>query len=218
MLDGYTGGPLDIGGNFGDDLELFNKKHPGHASQLVLQDLPDKIVDAKCWVEILRFAHDFFTPQPKSSLSARVYYMHSIIHDHSGGDAQKILQYIKEAMLPDYSKLLINDIIILPRETSRRDTSVDVHMMAKLGGKERTDDMLLDLVEGLGLRVRKIWRSDCWETSILEAELLLSSQQAHIKLSLIQQACFLKIIHRSRYRCPVTYHGQSTVCIPQLRC
>jgi hypothetical protein len=144
--------------------------------------------------------------------------MHSIIHDHSGGDAQKILQYIKEAMLPDYSKLLINDIIILPRETSRRDTSVDMHMMVKLGGKERTDDMLLDLVEGLGLRVRKIWRSDCWETSILEAELLLSSQQAHIKLSLIQQACFLKIIHRSRYRCPVTYHGPSTVCIPQLRC
>lgn len=61
LLDGYTGGPLvvDIGGNVGDDLELFNKKHPGHASQLVLQDLPDKIADAKCSAEILRIAHDF---------------------------------------------------------------------------------------------------------------------------------------------------------------
>lgn len=89
-------------------------------------------------------------------------------------------------MVPGYSKLLINDVIIPLREASRRDTSVDVHMMAKLGGKERTNDMLLDLVEGLGLRVRKIWKSDCWETSILEAELPLSSQQGYVEPSLVQ--------------------------------
>jgi hypothetical protein len=58
--------------------------------------------------------------------------------------------------------LLVPETIPSDRpEASRQDTSVDVHMTAKLGGKERTNDMVLDLVEGLGLGlwVRKIWRS-----------------------------------------------------------
>lgn len=177
ILEGYNGGPLivDVGGNLGEDLELFRQKHPGHGSQLVLQDLPDKVAHATCSVEVQRVAHNFFTPQPDSSRGARVYYLHSIIHDWDDSDARKILRHIKDAMLPGYSKLLINDVLIPQREASRRDTSVDVHMMAKLGGRERTDEMLLDLVERLGLRVERIWSSDSSETSILEAYLPLLS-------------------------------------------
>lgn len=138
LLDGYTGGSLivDVGGNRGYDLDLFNQKHPGHASQLVLQDRPEEVAHATCSTEIRRCAHDFFAPQPESSRSARVYYLHSIIHEYNDGNAQEILQHIKDAVLPGYSKLLIHDVIIPKREASRRDTSVDVHMMAKLGGKK----------------------------------------------------------------------------------
>lgn len=175
ILDGYTGGPLivDVGGNLGDDLELFKMQNPEHVSRLVLQDLPSVITHATCSDDIQRVAHDFFTAQPNSCRGARVYYLHSILHDWDDHHAQEILQHIRDAMLPGYSKLLINDVIMPTRRASRRDTSVNLHMMAKLGGRERTGEALSALVNGLGLRVRKIWSSDSSETSILEAELPL---------------------------------------------
>lgn len=183
LLDGYAGGPLviDVGGGLGHDLHLFDQKHPGYSSQLVLQDLPDKVTHPTCSTKIRRSAHDFFTPQPESDRGARSYYLHSIIHDYDDCHALKILQHLKDAMIPGYSKLLIHDIIVPPIKASRRDTSVDLHMMAKLGGRERTEDMLLGLVQGLGFHVRKIWRSDCSEKSILEAELpLLSRHERYV--------------------------------------
>lgn len=177
ILDGYTGGPLivDIGGNRGDDLELFRMKHPRHGWQLVLQDLPGVVTHATCSAEIQRVAHNFFTAQPDSYRGARVYYLHSILHDWDDPHAQEILQHIRNAMLPGYSKLLINDVLMPIRGASRRDTSVNLHMMAKLGGRERTVEALSSLVDRVGLRVRKIWNSDSSETSILEAELPLPS-------------------------------------------
>jgi hypothetical protein len=176
ILDGYTGGPLivDIGGNVGDDLELFRMKHPEHGSQLVLQDLPGVVINATCSADIQRVAHDFFTAQPDSCRGARAYYLHSILHDWDDHHAQEILQHIRNAMLPGYSKLLVNDVLMPTHRASRRDTSVNLHMMAKLGARERTGDALSALVERLGLRVRKIWSSDSSETSILEAELPMS--------------------------------------------
>jgi hypothetical protein len=101
--------------------------------------------------------------------------LHSIIHDWNNSDALKILRHITNVMFPGYNKLLINDVLIPLREASRRDTTVYVHMMAKLGGRERTDEMLLDLVERLGLRVERTWSSDLSQTSILAAELQLLS-------------------------------------------
>ncbi|KHN93708.1 O-methyltransferase, family 2 [Metarhizium album ARSEF 1941] len=150
ILAGYSQGPLivDVGGNLGEDLELFRRKYPAHGQQLILQDLPDKVARATCSAEVQRMAHNFFTAQPKLARGARV-----IIHDWDDSDAGRILGHIRDAMIPGYSKLLINDVIIPVRQPSRRDTSVDVHMMVKLGGRERTDDMLRGLVEKLGLKV-----------------------------------------------------------------
>jgi hypothetical protein len=105
----------------------------------------------------------------------RVYCLHSINHDWNNSDALKILRHITNVMFPGYNKLLINAVLTSLREASRRDTTVYVHMMAKLGGRERTDEMLLDLVERLGLRVERTWSSDLSQTSILAAELPLLS-------------------------------------------
>lgn len=44
-------------------------------------------------------------------------------------------------------------------------------MMVKLGGRERTDDMLRGVVEKLGLKVCGVWGSGSSETSIMEVEL-----------------------------------------------
>lgn len=173
ILAGYSQGPLivDVGGNLGEDLELFRRKYPAHGQQLILQDLPDKVARATCSAEVQRMAHNFFTAQPTLARGARVYHLHSIIHDWDDSDAGRILGHIRDAMIPGYSKLLINDVIIPVRQPSRRDTSVDVHMMVKLGGRERTDDMLRGLVEKLGLKVCGVWGSGSSETSIMEVEL-----------------------------------------------
>ena len=192
ILTGYREGPLivDVGGNLGEDLELFRQKHPGYDSRLILQDLPNKVANATCSTEIQRVPHDFFSPQPESCMGARAYYLHSIIHDWDDRDALQILKNVRDAMLPGYSRLLINDIMMPVRGPSRRDTSVDVHMMAKLGGRERTDEMLSELLAVLGLRVSGIWSSGSSETSILEAELFLCSDGAHCRPS-TGDVCFV---------------------------
>lgn len=175
IIAGYNvgTGPLlvDVGGNRGHDLELFRQKYPQYGCQLILQDLPGKVAQADCSTEIQRMAHDFFTPQPSLTRGARVYYLHSIIHDWEDREATKILSHIKEAMIPGYSRLLINDVILPVHRPSRRDTSIDLHMLAKLGGKERTDVMLRGLVERQGFRILNVWGSDSSETRIMEADL-----------------------------------------------
>lgn len=122
ILAGYSQGPLivDVGGNLGEDLELFRRKYPAHGQQLILQDLPDKVARATCSAEVQRMAHNFFTAQPTLARGARVYHLHSIIHDWDDSDAGRILGHIRDAMIPGYSKLLINDVIIPVRQPSRR--------------------------------------------------------------------------------------------------
>jgi hypothetical protein len=143
--------------------------------QSVLQDLPGKVAHATCSAEVQRVVHDFFTPQSDPSRCVRVYYLHSIIHNWNDSYALKILRHITSVIFPGYSKLLINDVLRSLRETPRRDTSVYVDMMAKLGGREMTDGILLDLVERLGLRVERIWSFDLSQACIREAELPLLS-------------------------------------------
>ncbi|KAL1582274.1 hypothetical protein WHR41_09231 [Cladosporium halotolerans] len=123
-------------------------------------------------------AHNFFTAQPSTARGARAYYLHSIIHDWDDMDAGRILGHIRDAMIPGYSKLLINDVMIPVHQPSRRDTSVDVHMMVKLGGRERTEEMLRGLIEKLGLKVCGVWGSRSSETSVMEAELPFPAYEA----------------------------------------
>jgi hypothetical protein len=106
IFDGYMEGPLlvDISGSNGDGLESFRRAHPGNEKQLFLEDMPAVLQKATC--------DDFFTPQPIRG--ARTYYLHSILHDWNDDCAIAVLHHIKVAMIPSYSKLLINDIM-MPR-------------------------------------------------------------------------------------------------------
>lgn len=66
LIDKKTDTPIlvDVGGNVGHDLEKFLAKHPGTASRLVLEDLPEVIERATCDKKIKRVKHNFFDPQP----------------------------------------------------------------------------------------------------------------------------------------------------------
>ena len=77
ILNGSKDGALvvDVGGNVGQHLEQFRLKHPGFASRLILQDLPEVVARAECGAKIQRMSYDFFTPQPvKGECAPRLFH------------------------------------------------------------------------------------------------------------------------------------------------
>lgn len=56
---------VDVGGNTGIDISRVLEKHPElPAGSLVLQDLPEVVVNAQVDEKVTAMAHDFFLPQP----------------------------------------------------------------------------------------------------------------------------------------------------------
>lgn len=104
---------VDIAGGHGHDLNLFAKKTANVPGKLVLQDLKSVIGEVgsvSLDPRIEKQIHDFFSPQP--IIGARMYYLHFIIHDWPDSDCIRIMERIRDAMTPGYSRLLINDAIL----------------------------------------------------------------------------------------------------------
>ncbi|KAA8571902.1 hypothetical protein EYC84_001853 [Monilinia fructicola] len=145
---------VDVGGGKGHDIEAFNKKFPGRG-KLVLQDqqhVLDEIEELDPTIE--RVGYNFFTPQPIKN--ARVYFYHHILHDWSDYKCLEILQNLKEAMKPGYSKLLIHDMILPEQGASTYHALLDLTMMAFNSGMERTGKQWVDLLERAGFEVVKL--------------------------------------------------------------
>ena len=94
--------------------------------------------------------------------------MRSCLHNWSDEDSAKILARIKEAMKPGYSRLLINENVIPPEKAFWEVTSRDVLMLAVFESRERTEEDWKRLVQGVGLRINKIY--PVGNESIIECE------------------------------------------------
>ena len=119
---------VDIGGGVGQDSEALRLKSPESfpPGSIVLQDLSEVVDRAhEAGEAIVRASHDFFKPQPV--LGAAVYFMHLVLHDWPDEEARKILENLKPAMKPGYSRLLINDIVLTASMDSMVSAS-DLHM------------------------------------------------------------------------------------------
>lgn len=97
--------------------------------------------------------------------------MHSILHDWSDTDCQRILLQIAEAMENGYSKLLINENIVPDRGADWKITSLDWFMMALVATAERTETEWTALLRSAGLKVVGIWTTDLAVESLIEAVL-----------------------------------------------
>ncbi|KAG7294536.1 hypothetical protein NEMBOFW57_004611 [Staphylotrichum longicolle] len=167
---------VDVGGGKGHDLKKFLATHRGHvpAGSLVLLDLPEMLKDVDVEFEggsaIIVQTHDFFNPYPDSVKGARAYFMHTVLHDWPDETARQILQQLVPAMEKGYSRLLIHEHVVSSERPSARVTVLDITMMAFLAAAERTEEQWRDLVESVGLRVVKIWRTVQGTDSIVEAE------------------------------------------------
>jgi hypothetical protein len=97
--------------------------------------------------------------------------MHSVLHDWPDDKCCEILSRVKEAMKPGYSKLLINEHVILSTGASWRVTALDMTLLALTGTKERAEPDWRELIEGVGLKVCKIWTPVDGIESLIECEL-----------------------------------------------
>lgn len=181
---------VDVGGGLGHDIDEFHHKHSNLPGRLILQDQPIVINDVKNISESIELmTHDFFTEQPvkgisiksasyfektdtdPSSLGARAYYMHSILHDWPDDKARVILENLKPAMVKGYSKVLIDENVINSKGAHWMSTGLDWFMMGFFSSSERLESAWEQLLESAGMKIVKIWTSEQGTESLIEAEL-----------------------------------------------
>lgn len=84
--------------------------------------------------------------------------MRSILHNWPDEKCVEIVQRVRDAMKPEYSRFLIYEILVPTTGADAEITSMDIVMMARVGSKERTKREWADLlVRRCGLRICKIW-------------------------------------------------------------
>ena len=73
------------------------------------------------------------------------------------------------AMKPEYSRILINDIVLPNKGVTSWPTSSDMAMLALLSSLERSESQCQSLLKSAGLKIVKIWPGI--PESVIEAEL-----------------------------------------------
>lgn len=162
---------VDVGGNAGHDILGFHRTHPTQPGRLILQDLPGQIqpLDTRALAPVELVCHDFFTPQPIKG--AKVYYLKMVLHDWPDMQCRSILENLKPALTPGYSKILINEIVVLDQGADSFSTSVDLLMMIFHSSWERQERQWRELVESVGLKVTRIWPCGGAPEKLIEVEL-----------------------------------------------
>lgn len=170
-----SSGPLlvDVGGGLGHELLRFGSKHPNIPGQLVVQDLPSVIDEAKnsgnLPSTIKAVAHDFFESQPVEYRGARFYFMRLVLHDWPDSKCAVILSHLKDAMKAGISRLIINEAVLRDMGAPWQQTSLDWTMMGMLVSRERTESQWRKLLTEAGLEISGIWHKDT--ESVIEAVL-----------------------------------------------
>ncbi|KAJ0118604.1 S-adenosyl-L-methionine-dependent methyltransferase [Diaporthe amygdali] len=162
---------VDVGGNAGHDLLGFSRAHPKQPGRLILQDLPGQIqpLDKQELSPIEPMCHDFFTPQPVKG--AKAYYLKMVLHDWPDSQCREILNNLKPALVPGFSKILINEIVVLDYGADWFSTSVDMIMMIFHSSWERREKQWRELIESVGLKVTRIWPCGGAPEKLIEVEL-----------------------------------------------
>ena len=162
---------VDVGGGRGHDMQQFVAQHKAHPGKVVLQDRAPVIesIQHKDQLPFESQAHDFFTPQPIQA--ARAYSLHSIIHDWSDEEGIEILENLKPALKPGYSRVLLNEIVLSEESPTIAATSMDMMMLAHLSVRERTEADWKMILEKAGLKFLKIYSYPGVAESVIEAEL-----------------------------------------------
>lgn len=93
------------------------------------------------------------------------------MHNWQDAECHTILQHIADAMAAD-SRLLIAEMVVpdIPHGVDKTAYWMDMCMLI-IGGKERSEKEFEVLLEGVGLRLAKIWWSKAGSQTVLECRL-----------------------------------------------
>lgn len=106
-----------------------------------------------------------------SATGAKAYHLHSVLHDWPASDCVRILEAIKPALKAGYSRILISELVVPPRDADWRVTGMDLLMMVLGSVRERTEGEFRDIIEKSGLHVVRVWYGEGGRESLIEAEL-----------------------------------------------
>ncbi|QSZ29277.1 hypothetical protein DSL72_003789 [Monilinia vaccinii-corymbosi] len=134
----------------------FKTRFPNIKGRVIFQDLPGEIEHAISQglpegVEAM--AHDFYTPQVIKG--AKFYYLRAILHDHLDDKVNLILKNIMQVMDKD-SLILLDEMVLPNHNVDWFATQTDLTMLTAFGSMERTETQWKDLLEGVGLKMRKV--------------------------------------------------------------
>lgn len=80
-----------------------------------------------------------------------------------------MLLALKPAMVPGYSRVLIQDNVVPAQGASLMQTASDLIMMCGFSGRERFEDNFRALFESVGMKITGIWTRDPSTESVVEA-------------------------------------------------
>lgn len=165
---GQFGSIYDIGGGHGQFMLAILNKYPNVSgmvfdTQEVIDAIPKrnpKLLDSKCKL----CSGDFFDSIPKGG---DAYLMKSVLHDWDDSKSEQILKNCYQAMSQN-ARLIIVEVVLLPKDQSLYANCMDVQMMAITGGKERTLASFEQLLTKSGFALERVYPTST-EFSILEA-------------------------------------------------
>ncbi|RAH46160.1 putative O-methyltransferase [Aspergillus brunneoviolaceus CBS 621.78] len=154
---------VDIGGSSGHVSMALTEAHP-HL-HCIFEDLPDVISESRQTLppayadKIEYLTHSFFEPQPVAS--ADYFLLRFVLHNWSDEDVCRIIANLSPALRPGMW-VLIADIAVPEIGSSSGQVEaivrcMDCRMLALFGGRERTKNDIVALVQGVDTRLA--WKS-----------------------------------------------------------
>ncbi len=149
------GSVMDVGGGHGGLVRAIVETHPG--VQGILFDQPQVVEravapkDPAAAARYGRKAGDFFQAVPSG---ADAYVIKGVLHDFDDERCVAILKNIRQAMSAQ-GRLLIVERMVCGDNQAHQAKTIDVLMMALLGGRERCVDDWKALLQGAGFRLVK---------------------------------------------------------------
>ncbi|CAK3929600.1 hypothetical protein D0859_05516 [Lecanosticta acicola] len=159
---------VDVGAGAGGQVGAFRKEFPDLPGKCYAQDLPETVETNSPPEGIEAMAYDFFTPQPLKG--ARFYLMRSVLHDWPDEDCHKILSNTKQAMDPEYSRLLLDEWVLPETGVDLKAACLDVNMMLTFNAMERSRSQWINLLDGAGFELVEVYGTDGGGESIIEAK------------------------------------------------